>query len=963
MLWTTPTQIDSLTAYNRPGAVAFGDQLHIVFPQATSSHVLVHATYNGSAWTWKQLTQTSTYHVSLAVYQGRLICAYVDSNQKVHLMAWDAQDNTWSVVAENTTNKVKKGPALASYNGLLYLLVVRDTDDKNLQYCTWNGVDSLTAYARINEKLEIKSGYTPALATHAGRLYLFNCVDNTSEVQVYAYAGQVVSGEAFVPVGSVTGTTGNATALDATSYNGQLMLFMSNASENLAYTWTGGSWDAVALAALGASYNGVAAAVYGGTLALLSSVTSGSNHPLMYAEGVVGGVRPIGAQPLLSCAGQCYATTSLPSARFWGAPTFTVEAWVNPANLTGTQYILSDLVADADANLTGLVALALREGKLSLYFLDRWIIAEGPALSAEDWHHVAATFDGRAVTLLIDGVPYGYAQFTLDDWVLPSASNAKVLIGATATSSGATGLFSGSIARVAVFNSARSDAQVGQDRFTRLQPQQNLIASLDFSRAVPVDRSGRGVTITVQGTPRYLAQTNALELDGESGLDCTVPDADVAGDLSFDATEDMTVCAWVYRGTCPNSLGTVLYRSGQYGLAISAEGSVVAFAGGGDTYKTATGLVKVEQWAHVAFIYSAGVLSIWVNGTRQIASLTTAMDTDSVDHTTIGCRPSREDGFHGAIGGVYLWRYALTQRELNAARAQSPIVTPRLAASYSFFTTSLDDTSAQNPTPTLLGSGQRLVLVNEVLDKATCAAIERVDVEVGNPYFPADVPEEEGFTLPPGQTVAGSQSLTSAQTTWLMQLILTVVLGVMGLFGVSAGAKLTSKLQTFISSNKTRIISAMNRKFTSSSVWATYGSDAVAVLLKLATNAAGLALDTVVSLLASAILDMLRGLYADGVLKSMAEIIADDLSWWDLAELFLSLAAVFVPGAGAARVASFLVSLGFLVRNIISLILSYPSGSTLKSLVAEPVPAVAPGAKRAAVLQGMFQGADAVATA
>ena len=963
MLWTSPSQIGTLNASSRPGVVAFQGQLHVVCPQQ-STNKLVHATYDGSTWTSVTLTQTSTHAVSVAVFQDRLVCGYVDGNKKVQLLTWDPGTDTWKATL-STSFTVQNGVALASHDGLLHLAVTANASPALVQTCTWNGADSAwSAVAAINVKISPTTNHTPALVSHNGRLYVLFSVSSSENVKVYVYGGPLVSGEVYLPVDTVPGTTNNAQALVATSYNGMLTLFMTNSSkQNLAFAWTYGSWDAVTLPAGIPSSSGLGAAVYAGTLAVVTPTAVGSQYPLKFAEGVVGGVRPLGAQPLWRCAGTGYATTTLSSSHFWGGQPFTLEAWINPANLTGTQYILSDLVADAGKDPSGLVALALRDGELALYFAGRWIPAEGMALSPDDWTHVTATFDGRSVNLYIDGVSAGFLQFTLDDLVAPAASNRPVLIGACATSSGVTGLFSGTISRVAVFTGARSEAQVLQDRFTRLQPQLDLIALLDFGRATPCDRSTHSVKITAAGTPAYQVQTTALSLDGQSGLDCTVPDAEVPGDLSFAPSEDMTVGAWVYLDTSPTALATVLYRSHQYMLGINSDGSVVARAGGGTTYATASGQVLAGQWTHLATTWQGGALTVWVNGEAHSVSPTTAMVDEDSDHTTIGCRPSLQAGFKGEIATVSLWRRALSARELNALRAQGPIFVPGLAAAYDFCTASIEDTSAQNPVPTALGVGQALVLVSEAVSEATCATVEVVDVEVSNPFDPEEGGAISGLTLGAGQTVAGMQTLNSEQVVWLIKLLLTIVLGFAGILGVSPDSKLAAKLEGYLSKYMSRIVTGLNRYFGTSSKWRQYGSDAVSVLIALASNAPGLALDTLISLIANVILDMLRGLYAEGVLKSMFEIIADNLSWWDFANLVLNLAAFLLPGAGAAKVASMLIQFAILAEQLIRLALAFPRSKP--ALVAAPAYAApaAPGAKRAAALQGQLSGGLVLATA
>lgn len=957
MLWNHPAQITALTSSSKPGAVAFGAKLHVVAPEQ-GDNKLVHSILHGDTWTSTTLTQKTSKPVALAVFQERLVCAYVDSSSKIQLMTWDAQTNTWSATL-STTFSVATGLALASHQGLLYL-VTRFSSSSILQYCTWNGVDGAwSAAEKVNTKISPTTNHTPALVSHAGRLFLLFSVNDSTEVQVYEHAGKLLMSEAFVLVSSVTGAKKNAKALAATSYNGQLWLFMCNSSGvNLGYTWSGGRWDPVSLPGFAKSVGGFAAAVHEGALALLTANDTDKKYPLMFAEGVVGGVRPRAAQPLWSHSGRAYATTSLPPSYFGGARPFTLMAWVNPANTAGTQYILSDLLLSGDEPSSGHIALALRDGRPALYFAGRWLDAQGGPVSIDDWTHVAATFDGRSVTLYIDGVNSGYTQFTLDDLTRPTPSTLPALIGATATPSGVTGHFSGTIQRVSVFNSARSELQMMQSGFVRLNPQESLIADYTFGHASPYDRSGRGGTLTTAGSPTYLIQTTALSLDGASGLDCTSSDAEASENLSFGAAEDMTVTAWVYGDADPSAVGTILYRAGQYALTVNSDGRVTARAGGGATYTTGAGLVKTRTWCHVAFTYGGGALTIWVNGEPQNITQTPTTADEAVDHTTLGCRPSGAAGYRGHLASVTVWRQAMTARQLNASRAKSPIAWPGLAANYDLCSGAIDDTTGQSPRPTAIGAGLTLALVNETVDAGTCGATDSVEVLGSSPFDDEEV-EITALTLPEGQTVAGSRTLTSEQAVWLIKLVLTIVLGFAGILGLSAGSKLTGSLQSYLTKNTGRVVTGLNRLFTSiRSRWKTYGDDAVAVLIALVTNAPGLALDTLIALIANVILDMLRGLYDEGVLKNMFEVIGDNLSWWDFLNLLANLAAFLLPWATAAKVASLIIQLAVLGEQLIRLALDFPHTRGIMAEAA-PIDSPPPGAKRAALLQGQLSPAFA----
>ena len=200
---------------------------------------------------------------------------------------------------------------------------------------------------------------------------------------------------------------------------------------------------------------------------------------------------------------------------------FTVEAWINPASTTtGTkQYVVSRAVNTAGWD-TFNTAPVIRHnfaigiatnGHVFAEFddsTDGMAYAEGGAIASGKWTHVAATYDGEILRVMVDGAESGEAptkeipvtgakgilQDAARDRVVDfpvagySCDPAVIIIGGRAIGNGsfgaevaaaatswndvATDFFKGSVDEVRVWHGARTAAQVEADRKTRFSTEQ-----------------------------------------------------------------------------------------------------------------------------------------------------------------------------------------------------------------------------------------------------------------------------------------------------------------------------------------------------------------------------------------------------------------------------------------------------------------------------------------------------------
>lgn len=160
---------------------------------------------------------------------------------------------------------------------------------------------------------------------------------------------------------------------------------------------------------------------------------------------------------------------------------WTMEAWVKPANSTGTQYLVSRGGAEADA--TAAYGIYLDAGVPTAFI--RWapggagkstVVAGATALSTTGWSHVAASFDGGALKLYVNGDSVAAATSANT----PQVDDAVPLVFGAADASPSSPL-TGRLDEVRFWSAVRTSAQINGSYQTPLSGSEaNLLAYWAF---------------------------------------------------------------------------------------------------------------------------------------------------------------------------------------------------------------------------------------------------------------------------------------------------------------------------------------------------------------------------------------------------------------------------------------------------------------------------------------------------
>ncbi len=163
---------------------------------------------------------------------------------------------------------------------------------------------------------------------------------------------------------------------------------------------------------------------------------------------------------------------------FKGTDNYTFSAWVKPSSDNMTGYIISKY----DRYVTGQYQFGIENGKLfSQREVSPWSITGTTSLLANQWYHVATTYDGTQLKIYVDGKLDGSLNMTGSI----TSKNRDVLIGARYRSYDPNDFFGGLIDELCVWNKALTQENIREKRhLTKYENEANLIAYYQFNEDV-----------------------------------------------------------------------------------------------------------------------------------------------------------------------------------------------------------------------------------------------------------------------------------------------------------------------------------------------------------------------------------------------------------------------------------------------------------------------------------------------
>lgn len=417
-------------------------------------------------------------------------------------------------------------------------------------------------------------------------------------------------------------------------------------------------------------------------------------------------------------AGSGASVADDPSLNFSVRDAFTVEAYVYLENTTANQTIFQ-----AGSGATRAFALSVVGSDL-VFTVEgetdtNTMTGTSDAVTAGQWHHVAATYDGSDMTVYLDGAVYATEPF--DGGVIDQAGD--FVIGNTAAGNVP---LQGAIDEVRVWNVALDEQQIN-DGIAAVVPADSdgLVAYYRMdqqSGGVLRDATVNANDAIIDGEARSIANIGqALRFDGVDDI------VRIADDDALDpGTGSFTVETWVnlddFASGSANQV--ILGKSDSSGAPGEGDWSIRLVDNGGQNFLTLTAgeidggssvvgggqrldVTGLTGWHHVTMVVDRtsdevyglldGSRNNWVDGdglggardsSNSLSSVTAiSSNVDMAVGSLIDSTNTvnNSDAFAGQVGEIRIWDRARTVNEINATMNSSLVATTvGLVAYYRF---------------------------------------------------------------------------------------------------------------------------------------------------------------------------------------------------------------------------------------------------------------------------------------
>lgn len=364
----------------------------------------------------------------------------------------------------------------------------------------------------------------------------------------------------------------------------------------------------------------------------------------------------------------------------------TVEAWVSlSAYANKTQAIVTKgrswaLVVDP---LSGFLNFQTMKGS------GTFPLRTMEPLGLNDWHHIAAVFDGGTKRIYVDGELKASVDFVgpLDD-----SSLGVVFSGNSDTTSGQVSM-RGRLDSVRIWSDVRSQQEIRDESARELRGTEQGLAGVwrfDDEGEPGFDSSWHRLHGISYGNPEdYAPQTVAglpfaLPPDGPLAIDFNRDSGDadciqIGSPAAFEFTTQMSVETWVRIDAVPqlgDKYALISKGSGAWEVLIEDNGKINFHTAGLSTEDLfSTNRIEPGEWYHVAVVWNGpqGDKEIYINGQLDNSrdELTGEIAVNGFP-VILGARPLDASGgkdtlFQGTLDEVRVWKVALPGPQIRSA--------------------------------------------------------------------------------------------------------------------------------------------------------------------------------------------------------------------------------------------------------------------------------------------------------
>lgn len=357
---------------------------------------------------------------------------------------------------------------------------------------------------------------------------------------------------------------------------------------------------------------------------------------------------------------------------------FSLEAWINPAENLGTNQTIiskgSGLIYTIRLTATGRILIATNGSSR---------LSSKTIVPKNSWTHVAGTYNSTSglFTIYLNGNSDTSAVVAGS---APSSSTDTLFIGNAANSTP----FKGYIDEIRIWNKNLSSLEVNTNFRTSLGVNSgiygSLVMSLTFQSVADlntpfslIDRTGNannGINRGVIAYDQSDRPSSTFSLNQSLELNGAVDYAASPNFTDFTPSTGITLEAWIFPRSGGNS--GLIHKGPSGGGGVYRLGIVgnKLFAGINSNFTfTSNDTIPLNEWSHVAFTYlaSTGHYNFYING-KNVDSGTNAQGliSSSTDSLYIGGTPSLLK-FNGFIDEVRIFSYARSQSEINRSLFKS----------------------------------------------------------------------------------------------------------------------------------------------------------------------------------------------------------------------------------------------------------------------------------------------------
>lgn len=375
---------------------------------------------------------------------------------------------------------------------------------------------------------------------------------------------------------------------------------------------------------------------------------------------------------------------------------FTIEAWVNPADVTNPSFQI--IMQKRNASPDG-YTLYISNGKVAIRTSSATRLTGNAVIPNNSWSHIAGTFNSATNTFIT------YVNGTFDASAVVAASAPVSNTDSLWIGKGSNSPFKGQMDEVRIWNRALSSTEINDFKYTTLGSstgpynglvlsqtyQDNDAAGSDFSLSDWSGNSNTGIlrggatSVDLSNKPLQTIQMNdCIELDGSNDY-LAGPDHS-----TLHPTTQLTLSAWIYLRSYANSI--IIHKGGASGGAttnyrLSIVGrKLTAMVNGNFNFST-NDTIPLGKWTNVVFTYfaSLGAYQYHINGQLVFQGTNPVGNVNvSTDSIYIGGTPSLIN-FDGYIDEVRIIPDVIYTEAINQNMFKSIELSNGGAGNYAIF--------------------------------------------------------------------------------------------------------------------------------------------------------------------------------------------------------------------------------------------------------------------------------------